>query len=277
VQKGFFAFYKSVVQSMNSAGYGILTFVKRREVRSVKNGGIWLILMFFCLTISLASWQREAADVSGETEIALEEKYIALTFDDGPHPDTTPQLLDGLKDRGAKATFFVVGTMAEKNREILVRMQREGHQVGNHTYEHVSLGSEDAADAVESIQRNDALLRGILDEGCYWVRPPWGYITKEVQREIHVPMVYWSVDTQDWLILDTEQIVNAALTAGEGDIVLMHDIYPTTVEAALTFVDIMQERGYTFLTVEELMEKNDVAVTGGTMYRKGDGSFIALD
>jgi len=76
VQKGFFAFYKSVVQSMNSAGYGILTFVKRREVRSVKNGGIWLILMLFCLAISLASWQREAADVSGETEIALEEKYI---------------------------------------------------------------------------------------------------------------------------------------------------------------------------------------------------------
>lgn len=243
----------------------------------MKNGGIWLILALFCVAISLASWERETESVSGETQIAVGKKYIALTFDDGPHPATTPQLLDGLKARNAKATFFVVGTMAEANRDLIVRMRQEGHQVGNHTYEHVNLGQSSAEEAVGSIKRNNELLCGLLDDGCYWVRPPWGYITEEVQREIDVPMVYWSVDTQDWLTLDTTQILDAALTADDGDIVLMHDIYSTTVEAALAFVDIMQDRGYEFLTVEELLKENGVSITGGTLYRSGDGSTVILD
>lgn len=236
----------------------------------MKNSGIWLVLAFFCVMLSLASWERETRSVSGSAEITLEEKYIALTFDDGPHPTLTPRLLDGLKVRGAKATFFVVGTMMEENKEIVVRMQKEGHQVGNHTYEHVDLSDGDAG--IGSIKKNHELLCGILDEGCYWVRPPWGYITEEAKGEIDVPMVYWSVDTEDWLKLDVEEVLDAALQAGDGDIVLMHDIYPTTVEAALDFVDIMQSRGYEFVTVEELLEKNGVDITVGKLYRKGDGS-----
>ncbi len=243
----------------------------------MKNGGIWLILALFCVAISLASWERETADVSGEAQIVAEKKYIALTFDDGPHPATTPRLLDGLRERGAKATFFVVGTMAEANRKLIVQMQQEGHQVGNHTYEHVNLGEGSSQEAILSIQKNQELLCGILDDNCYWVRPPWGYITEEIKGEINVPMVYWSIDTEDWLTLDAGKILDAALAAEDGDIVLMHDIYPTTVEAALAFVDIMQKRGYEFLTVEELMKKNDVAITGGVLYRKGDGSVVLPD
>ena len=238
----------------------------------MRSGGIWLILMLFCAVINLAAWQREAADASGELLITEEKKYIALTFDDGPHPVVTPYLLDGLKARGARATFFVVGIMAEENRDIVVRMQREGHQVGNHTYEHTDLSESSADEAIASIKKNNELLYGILDEGCYWVRPPWGYITEEVKRAIGVPMVYWSVDTEDWLKLDAEEVLDAALQADDGDIVLMHDIYPTTVEAALDFVDIMQSRGYEFVTVEELLQINGVDIAGGMLYRKGDGS-----
>ena len=242
----------------------------------MKNGVIWLLLATFCAVVSLASWEREAADVSGEMKMTLQEKYIALTFDDGPHPVYTPRLLDGLKARGAKATFFLVGVMAEESRDIVVRMQKEGHQVGNHTYEHVDLSQSSADKAIESIEKNNELLCGILDEGCYWVRPPWGYITEKVKNAIDVPMVYWSVDTKDWLTLDVEKVVDAALQAEDGDIVLMHDIYPTTVEAALDFVDIMQSRGYQFVTVEELLEINGVDISEGLLYRKGDGSEVFL-
>ena len=238
----------------------------------MKNGGIWLILLLFCAAISLAAWQREATDVSGETRITEEKKYIALTFDDGPHPATTPHLLDGLKARGAKATFFVVGIMAEERRDLVMRMQKEGHQVGNHTYEHVDLSESSAEEAISSLLKNNELLCGILDEGCYWVRPPWGYITEEVKNAIPMPMVYWSVDTQDWLTLNSDEVLDAALKAENGDIVLMHDIYPTTVQAALEFVDIMQSRGYEFVTVEELLKKNGVDIANGVLYRKGDGS-----
>ncbi len=243
---------------------------------SIKNGGIWFVLMLFCAIISLAAWEREVADVSGEAEVRAEKKYIALTFDDGPHPATTPLLLDGLKDLGAKATFFVVGIMAEENKEIVVRMQKEGHQVGNHTYEHIDLSEGSTSEAIANIKKNNDLLCGILDDGCYWVRPPWGYITEEVKNEIRVPMVYWSVDTQDWLTQKTEAVLSAALLAEDGDIVLMHDIYSTTVEAALEFVAIMQSRGYEFVTVEELLEKNGVDVASGVLYRKGDGSEATL-
>ena len=219
----------------------------------MKNGGMWLILLFFCVLVSLASWEREVSGVFGTEQVAAEKKYIALTFDDGPHAECTSLLLDGLKARGAKATFFVVGIMVEENKDIVVRMQEEGHQVGNHTYEHVDLSESSAGEAIGSIKKNHELLCGILDDGCYWVRPPWGYITEEVRSELDVPMVYWSIDTEDWLTLDTETVLSSALQAEDGDIVLMHDIYPTTVEAALKFVDIMQSRGYEFVTVSELM------------------------
>ena len=241
----------------------------------MKNSGIWLVLVIFCVMVSLASWEREAKSVSGGAEVAVEKKYIALTFDDGPHPTLTPRLLDGLKERGAKATFFVVGIMTEENREIVVRMQKEGHQVGNHTYEHMDLSG--AGKGVDSIKKNNELLCGILDEGCYWVRPPWGYVTEEVKSEIDVPMVYWSIDTEDWLKLNVEKVLDAALQAGDGDIVLMHDIYPTTVEAALDFVDIMQSRGYEFVTVEELLEKNGIDISRGVLYRKGDGTAVVIE
>lgn len=239
----------------------------------MRKSGIWLILGLFCLVISLASWKRQAQDVSGDVGITVEkEKYIALTFDDGPNPQTTAQLLDGLKERDAHASFFVVGELAASNEDLLVRMQREGHQVGNHTYAHIQLDEESLTAALTDLEKNDTLLRGILDEGCYWIRPPWGMITEELKAAIDVPMVYWSVDTEDWLLLDADKVLKKAVQETEnGDIVLMHDIYPTTVEAALCFVDIMQAQGYEFVTVEELLEINDVSVTTGVMYRTGDG------
>ena len=101
-------------------------------------------------------------------------KYVALTFDDGPSPRCTPRLLDGLAEYGARATFFVVGCQTVKDPDIVRRIAAEGHQVGNHSYDHPQMDSLSCAQALADLQKNDDLLRELLVEGDNWVRPPYG-------------------------------------------------------------------------------------------------------
>ena len=135
---------------------------------------------------------------AGETRDTGDPKYVALTFDDGPSPRCTPRLLDGLRELGAKATFFVVGCQAVKDPDIVQRIAAEGHQVGNHSYDHADLHSLTSAQAMADLEKNDALLRELLGEGEYWVRPPYGLMTEAEAAALSVPLVNWSVDTEDW-------------------------------------------------------------------------------
>ena len=118
----------------------------------------WLGLFFFIGFILLTCWREPAVPVDSQTEIQVETKYIALTFDDGPKEGTTDRLLDGLKERGASATFFLVGEQAAINQELVKRMRDEGHQVGNHTWSHVRLEGKDTENLLQEIERNEKLL-----------------------------------------------------------------------------------------------------------------------
>lgn len=208
----------------------------------------------------------------GEVEITGEEPYIALTFDDGPRTGTTDRLLDGLRERGASATFFVVGEEAEAAPDLVKRMRNEGHQVGNHTWSHVRLEGADPAVAMKEISRTDVLLKELLGEGSYWLRPPYGLITEGMEKQIPVPMVKWSVDPRDWESRNTEKVVQAVMKdVKPNSIILLHDIYPTSVDAALQIVDQLQAEGYCFVTVEELLALNGVTPQAGVMYRTGKG------
>ena len=129
---------------------------------------------------------------AGETRDTGDPKYVALTFDDGPSPRCTPRLLDGLREMGAKATFFVVGCQAVKDPDIVQRIAAEGHQVGNHSYDHADLHRLTAAQALADLEKNDALLRELLGEGEYWVRPPYGLMTEAEAAALSVPLVNWS-------------------------------------------------------------------------------------
>lgn len=195
-------------------------------------------------------------------------KYVALTFDDGPSPRTTPLLLDGLKAREARATFFVLGTEAEGNRDILRRMEAEGHQVGQHTYSHVRLDKLDDEAVRAELSRTDALLRDVLGEGDYWIRPPYGLMEPRQYRLADTTLIMWSVDPEDWKKLNEESVTQAVLrTVKSGDVILLHDIYETSVRAALDIVDALQAEGYTFVTVRELMELSGVTPEAGELYR----------
>lgn len=208
------------------------------------------------------------ADAPAASASADPPKYVALTFDDGPSPRCTPQLLDGLRDLGAKATFFVVGCQAVKDPDIVRRIADEGHQVGNHSYDHAALNQLTSAQALADLEKNDALLRELLGDGDYWVRPPYGLLTDDEAARLTVPLVNWSVDTEDWRTKNCDKILDVIYRCtGDGDIVLLHDRYLNTVEATLKAIAHLQQQGYVFVTVSELLSLKNVTPEPGVTYR----------
>ena len=193
--------------------------------------------------------------------------YVALTFDDGPTPKHTVRLLDGLKARDAQATFFLAGYRLEGNEELVRRMRREGHQIGNHTYRHAQLTTLTTVEALADLAACDLALCTLLGEGEYWVRPPYGSIGGEVCSRLDVPVVCWSVDPLDWTDDDADRVAEHILdTVKDGDIILLHDCYSSTVDAALRVVDGLRARGMQLVTVARLLEVKGVAAQGGGIY-----------
>lgn len=208
----------------------------------------------------------------GDT-IIPDGKYVALTFDDGPRADTTGRLLDGLRTRGASATFFLIGEQIAGNGDLVKRMQAEGHQVGNHTWSHVKLQGASQAVVAQEVGDADRAIRELLGEGEYWLRPPYGLLNKNQQAWFSTPLIHWSIDPEDWKLLDVQKVKAAVLKEVEpGDIILMHDFYPTSVDAALQIVDELTAQGYVFVTVEELLMLHGVEPMAGQFYTGiGDG------
>ena len=233
----------------------------------------WMLLWgALALCVLLGRLEEPALTADAGAELTAETKYVALTFDDGPKRGTTDVLLDGLRERGVSATFFLIGSQIAANRDLVARMAAEGHQVGNHTWSHRRLQGAGKAVLEAELGRTDELLTAILGEGDYWVRPPYGQLEEWERTLVDVPLVQWNVDTRDWESRDTDKVVAAILEAAEpGSIILLHDIYDTSVEAALRAVDALQREGYWFVTVEELLQLYGVEPQPGALYRSGAG------
>lgn len=192
------------------------------------------------------------ADASQEPE--SKDMEIAFTFDDGPHPVWTERLLDGLKARGIRATFFVIGESAEEYPDLIQRMLDEGHQVGNHTYSHVQLTACNEEEAIEEIKKTQEVIYQAAGFIPQYIRPPFGSWNEMLQEETSLEAVLWDVDPYDWKVQNTDAIVKSILEQTEdGSIILLHDVYETSVGAALKAADIFLERGYRFCTVDEIM------------------------
>lgn len=192
--------------------------------------------------------------VTGESTQPVEAPKIALTFDDGPNPGSTPILLDGLKERGVKVTFFVIGQNVEKYPDIVKREAQEGHIVGNHTYHHVEITKISADEAKAEIMDTSNLVEEITGIPTEYMRPPFGAWQKELELGMDVMPVLWNVDPLDWTTENEDEIVNKVVTqAKENDIILLHDCYKSSVNAALRIIDILQKKGFEFVTVDELL------------------------
>ena len=181
-------------------------------------------------------------------------KYIALTFDDGPSRKYTPILLDGLKERGVHATFFLMGKNIEGEEDIVKRMSEEGHLIGNHSYEHIQLTKAGAKVVCEAVEHTQEQIEAITGKRPEYIRPPYGDWNEELEEEIGMTPVLWSLDSLDWKLKDTGKIIHQVLKdVKDGDIILLHDIFPSSVEAALELIDILQKEGYVFVTADELL------------------------
>ena len=198
-------------------------------------------------TAASTAVKSEGTNVQESEIMAMDQKKVALTFDDGPHPYYTEQLLDGLKERGVKATFFVTGEHAALHPGVIERMDEEGHLIGNHTYSHMQLTAGE-------LVRTNKVLEEIIDKEIVYVRPPYGSWDKNFEKELNMIPVLWTVDPLDWCTANvsciTQKVVNKA---EENDIILMHDYYESSVTAALEVVDKLLEDGFVFVTVEDIL------------------------
>jgi len=195
---------------------------------------------------------------------SLSEKKIALTFDDGPDPRFTPEILDVLNQYQVPATFFLLGARAEANPDLTLRIANEGHVIGNHTFWHPDLVEEGEVDVlVREVERTESALESLINYRTTLFRPPYGFLYEELVEELDrldYSVIGWSVDAFDWQEISPQEIIdNVQSMIHPGAIILMHDgtdaegDQTETIEALRQLIPELQEQGYEFVTVPELL------------------------
>lgn len=200
-----------------------------------------------------------------QVQAAQGGKLVALTFDDGPHRTYTKQLLDGLRQHGVHVTFFMIGSNAASNISLVQTAYDDGHQIGNHTYNHPNLNTLGYGGVKNELNSTAAVLDRVCGVGTdYLVRPPYGNANASVLSALGSPAVNWSVDTNDWQYKNADHVYSHIVNnASDGAIILCHDIYSSTVAGALRAVDTLLARGYEFVTVGELYRRRGVTLQDG--------------
>lgn len=195
-------------------------------------------------------------------------KYVALTFDDGPSGRFTQALLEGLQERNVHATFFLCGYRLEDFADLAEQIQQAGHEIGLHGYSHDSMA--DMSHEQLRTELEDTL--ALMPEGCdiSLLRPPGGASAlqvKEVCQDMGLSIITWSVDPRDWAVHSAPDVEQSVLEqVGDGDIILMHDMYDSSIEAALYLVDELESQGYEFVTVSELAGFRQCTLEPGSIY-----------
>lgn len=202
-----------------------------------------------------------ATSASADTELepdCREVKCVALSFDDGPVADTE-RLLRILNSRNAKATFYPVGENVQRYPEITRAAALTGHQIGNHTWDHPNLTTLSEAEIKSQLSRADEVIEEVTGEKPSTLRAPYGAHNATVREAAQRPLVHWSVDPRDWDHRDSEQTIeHITEETRPGDVVLMHDIHTTTVDAVPGVLDGLEERGFHFVTVDQLFEHSEL-------------------
>lgn len=247
---------------------------------------VLLALVFAVSPLFAANENNDGDTTADNTDTATDSDatpgksggLIALTFDDGPG-NCTGELLDALKKRDIKVTFFIVGSRVEEYSDIIKREYKEGHELACHTWSHTNLVTLDAAGIQSEITQTKTAINAAIgaDIGKMLLRPPGGNYNDTVKSSVGTPIILWSVDPKDWKYRDAETVrSNILASAEDGSIILLHDLYPTSVEGAIAAIDELQAEGYTFVTVSELFRRKGLTLTDGEVYMNAPNDGVDL-
>lgn len=196
--------------------------------------------------------------------------YVALTFDDGPSGRFTARLLDGLAEREVHATFFLCGYRVEQYPELAARIASEGHEIGSHGDAHRFFTQLSPSEVCADLRAAEEKLVAATGQEPTLLRPPGGlYDVDVLQKTVcaALPVVLWSIDPEDWRCYDSERVARRVIDrAKSGDVVLMHDMSDSSVDAALKIIDALQAQGFEFVTVSELAYLSGTELKGGQTY-----------
>lgn len=266
--------------TMMYAPDGRTIVVNNSEVEAYKNVG-WYVNKSDVTTTLVSKDKRRIVVYNAEVEEYIKQGWtpvqsskidpskpmVAVTFDDGPNPKTTNRILDSLEFYNARATFFVLGSLAEKYPDVLVRMKGLGCQIGNHTYDHPQLTNISSQKASSQLTRTSDIIANITGTRPTAIRPPYGSYNSTVSSIAGAPLILWSIDTLDWKSRNAEKVINSVLpNVKDGDIILMHDIYTSTASAAESIIPALIGKGFQLVTVDELARYKNKTLSAGSAY-----------
>lgn len=194
---------------------------------------------------------------------------VALTFDDGPYSKVTRKILKVLKKNDSRATFFVVGNRVADYAETLKMTYDQGNQIASHTYDHADLSKMNAKQIKKEIDKTNKAVSKVIGCDTTALRPPYGNVSKKMRKTVPVSMFYWSLDSEDWKSRNVDSILKRCKTVEDGEIILMHDLYPTTAKAVEKLVPKLTKKGFQLVTIDELMYYKKIEEKGGKVYYSG--------
>ena len=178
-------------------------------------------------------------------------KLVAITFDDGPNKTWTPKVVEALDRRGVKGTFFMVGGWVGTKEELVQQMARSGHQIANHTWEHLDLRELSGEDVKSQVEKSREKLAEVTGRENFLVRTPFGVRTEAVRSRLNAPLILWSQDPAKGKQVSGEKMARSVIsTIRDGDIILLHDSTEANLDAACRIIDALQPKGYDFVTVQ---------------------------
>lgn len=198
------------------------------------------------------------------------KKLLAITFDDGPYTPVTTSLLNRLDKYDARVTFFVLGSRLDGNksyRDTMKKAYQMGNQIASHTYSHSDLTTLSDEALKKEISKANASVKNVIGVEPDAVRPPYGSINAKVQKAMNKHIIIWSIDPLDWKYKNSDTVCNNIVSkAFDGGIVLLHDLYQTSVDGAIKAMDKLSKKGYAFVTVNELAQLRGVEMNSNTKY-----------
>ena len=205
-------------------------------------------------------------DVVINRKIDKSKRMIALTFDDGPNYNTS-KIIDVLNKYDIKATFFVLGSRAINNKDILKKMVDSGMEIGNHTYNHLLLTKYDENKIRSEIEDTSEVIYSATKKRPKLLRPSYGSVNNKIKKVANMPIIIWDIDTLDWKYHNSKRITSRVVNkVRDGDIILMHDIYSASLNALSNIIPILQDNGYEFVTIDELFYYKGISLENGKVY-----------